>query len=87
MSGHSVTDRQTDSRTYRLVSVVFSPLALWRAVVNIRSTGTGPGEVSLDPWDDRLGMHDVMIRDIMNLGKADVRGIRVGCDFGLDAAG
>ena len=42
-------DRQTDSCTYRPVSVVFSPLVLWSAVVDIGRTGTGPGEVTLDP--------------------------------------
>ena len=77
MSGHSVTGRQTVC-TYRSVSVVFPPLALWRAVVDIRSTGTGPGEVSLDSWNDRLGMHDAMIQDIVNLGRADVLGIVLG---------
>ena len=80
-------DRNTDSYTYRSVSVIFFPLALWRAGVGVRSAGTSPCEVTLNPRNDRLGINDVTIQAIMNLGKVDVRGIVLGDGNGCVGVG
>ena len=42
-------DKQRGSCTYRSVAAISTPLAFRRTVVDIRSTGTGPGQVTLDP--------------------------------------
>ena len=55
--------------------------------MDIRSTGTSPSEVTLNPRNDRLGINDVTIRAIMNLGKADVGGIVLGGGNGCVGVG